>query len=198
LLIFVSLANPKFMMKIITPLAILLLVMGGCDNPRWNSGFTQMGYKPVYASSGDLKLLIKSSPAKALTETGKIYTKGNLLLVNQPFQGVHVIDNTDPANPINTSFLEIPGNIDVSIKGNYMYADYSGKIVVIDISDISHPRVTQNVTLDTHFQEYPPQADLTRDFTWRTYFECPDPKKGVVVGWVYANLNSPKCWRENQ
>lgn len=186
------------MVKIFTPLAMVTLLFWGCDTGRVSSGFTQMGYKPIYAASGDLREIIKSTTAKSLTETGKIYVKGNLLLVNRPFEGVHVIDNTDPKNPQNLAFLEIPGNLDVVMKGNFLYADYAGKIAIIDISDINHPRVTQNVSLDTRFQEYPPQADLTNRFTWRTYFECPNPKKGVVIGWTYTQLNSPKCWRDDQ
>lgn len=186
------------MIQKITPLAIVVLLFWGCDTGRVSSGFTQMGYKPIYASSGDLKEIVKSSGPKALTQTGKIYVKGNLLLINRPFEGVHIIDNTDTKNPINVAFLEIPGNLDVVMKNNFLYADYAGKIAIIDISDIQHPRVTQNVELDTRFQEYPPQADLTSNWSWRTYFECPDKNKGVVIGWSYTELKSPKCWRENQ
>ncbi len=174
------------------------LALFGCTSDRMNTaGMITMGFKPIYASSGNLKDLIKSTAAKPLTETGKIYVKGNLLLVNKPYEGVHVIDNTDSKNPVNTAFLQIPGNVDVTIKGDYMYADYAGKICVIDIRDIANPRVTQDVTLDTKYQQYPPQADITNAWSWRTYFECPDKKKGTVVGWVYTRLNSPKCWRDN-
>jgi len=154
-----------------------------------------MGFKPIYASSGTLKDLIRTTSAKPLSETGKIYVKGNLLLVNKPFSGVHVIDNTDPSKPLNKAFLEIPGNIDVAMKGNFLYADYAGKIAVIDVSDMDHPRITQSVELDTKYQQYPPQADMTNRWSSRTYFECPDPAKGVVVGWLYTNLKSPKCWK---
>ncbi len=174
------------------------LALFGCTSDRMSTvGMTTMGFKPIYASSGNLKDLIKSTAAKPLTETGKIYVKGNLLLVNRPYEGVHVIDNTDSKNPVNMAFLQIPGNVDVTIKGDYMYADYAGKICVIDIHDIAKPRVTQDVTLDTKYQQYPPQADITNSLSWRTYFECPDKKKGTVVGWVYTRLNSPKCWRDN-
>jgi hypothetical protein len=83
------------------------------------------------------------------------------------------------------------------MKGDYLYADYIGKIAVIDLSDISKPRVTQTVELDTKYQNYPPQADVNQ-FTWRTYFECPDPKKGIVVGWTYTSLKNAKCWRDGQ
>lgn len=185
------------MIKNITLIAAVFLVFSGCETGTWQSGFTQMGYKPVYVRSGELKDLIKSTAPQALTETGKIYVKGNYLLVNRPFAGIHVFDNSDPANPVNLAFLEIPGNMDVSMKGNFLYADYIGKIAVIDVTDIQKPRVTQTVAIDTQFQNYPP-TDLQGRGTWRTYFECPDPSKGIVVGWSYTQLNSPKCWRDRE
>jgi hypothetical protein len=187
------------MIKQLTSSFAVILLFWGCTGGRSDTRTGSiMGFKPIYASSGDMKAIIRSSPAKNLTETGKIYVKGGLLLINKPFSGVHVIDNTDPAKPVNLSFLEIPGNIDVSMKGNFLYADYAGKIAVIDVTDIANPRVTQSVELDTKFQNYPPQADIQNRWTTRTYFECPDPSKGLVVGWMYTTLKSPKCWKDEQ
>lgn len=183
------------MIRNITLLSAVFLLFSGCENGFRDWNFNQMGYKPVYAPSGDLSEIIKSTAPRALTETGKIYVKGNYLMVNRPFAGVHVFDNSDPANPVNLAFLEIPGNMDVSMRGDFLYADYIGKIAVIDISDLKHPRVTQNVQIESTNQQYPPDEELNRR-SWRTYFECPDPSKGVVVGWVYTQLNSPKCWRD--
>lgn len=185
------------MIKKITPLFAIVLLFWGCDRSRFTNGFSQMGFKPVYASSADLTQLIKSNSPQALTETGKIYVKGNLLFINRPFSGIHVFDNTDPAKPINLAFIEIPGNLDITMKGDYLYADYIGKIAVIDLSDINKPKITQTVELDAKYQDFPPQADLSQ-FSWRTYFECPDPKKGTVVGWIYTSLKNPKCWRDEQ
>lgn len=175
----------------------ITLLLGGCDT--WGDvspGFTQMGYKPVYAKSSDLGELIKSSTPQNLTATGKIYTKGNYLLVTRPYEGVHVFDNTDPGKPVNLSFIQIPGNIDVAMKGDFLYADYIGRIVVLDLKDVMNPRITQTAKLDTAYQNFPP-ADLQRE-SWRTYYECPDPSKGTVIGWIYTSLKSPKCWRNSQ
>lgn len=185
------------MLRQITLWAMVSLLLLGCDTRIHDGGFSQTGFKPVYAKSGDLKELIKTTGPQSMTSTGKIYIKGKYLLVNRPYEGVHIFDNTDNKNPVNLAFLEIPGNVDVSMKGDYLYADYIGKIAVIDLADIQKPRVTQTVELNTEFQNYPPTASQD-DFVWRTYFECPDPKKGVVVGWVHTELKSPKCWRDGR
>jgi hypothetical protein len=187
----------QIMMKTITPLLFVMILFWGCDPDRSVFGFSQMGFKPIYAASADLNQLIKSNSPQTLTETGKIYVKGKYLLVNRPYSGIHVFDNTDPAKPINLAFIEIPGNLDVTMKGDYLYADYIGKIAVIDLKDILNPRITQTVSLDTRYQTEPPKATQRQGFS-TTYFECPDPQKGTVIGWVYTTLKDAKCWRNEQ
>ena len=60
---------------------------------------------------------------RELKKTGKIYLKGDYILVNEMHQGVHVINYKDPSNPKNLAFVKIPGNVDVAVKENILYAD---------------------------------------------------------------------------
>jgi hypothetical protein len=46
-----------------------------------------------------------------------------------------VIDNTDPSNPVKLSFITIPGNYDLAIKNNILYADSYIDLVLLDISN---------------------------------------------------------------
>lgn len=176
-------------------MSIIMLGLWGCDRGNMSSPerMTFTGFKPIYASSADLDELVRSVPAKPLSGSGKIYVKGNLLLINKPYEGIHVVDNSNPASPVNLSFIEIPGNIDISMKGNYLYADYAGQVAVIDLSNVNNPRLVQKITLSVENQQYPPVSAGTG---WgRTYFECPDSKKGIIIGWVQTQLSDPKCWR---
>jgi len=50
-------------------------------------------------------------------------------------KGIHVIDNTDPENPIQESFIPIPGNIDLVIKENKLIADNYIDLITLDITD---------------------------------------------------------------
>ena len=52
-----------------------------------------------------------------MTETGKIYVAGNYVFVNEYHEGVRVVDISDLDNPVNVSFVPIPGNVDVAVKG---------------------------------------------------------------------------------
>ena len=80
---------------------------------------------------------MKSSAPQALNETGKIYLYKNLVFLSEVGKGVHILDNSDPLKPVNLSFLPIPGNIDIAIKDNFLYADSYSDLVVFDISDIN-------------------------------------------------------------
>ncbi|MBT8232801.1 MAG: hypothetical protein KJN84_09240, partial [Bacteroidia bacterium] len=63
------------------------------------------------------------------------------IFINELYKGVHVIDNSNPATPTNTAFINIPGNLDVAIKGNKMYADSYVDLLTIDITDLQNPTI---------------------------------------------------------
>lgn len=57
------------------------------------------------------------------------------MYINERFEGIHVIDNRDPSSPQNVAFLDIPGNIDLAVNGDALYADSYVDLVTIDISN---------------------------------------------------------------
>ena len=58
-----------------------------------------------------------------IAQVGKIYVKDDFLYVNEARKGIHVIDNIDPSNPKIVDFIAIEGNLDIAMKGDYIYAD---------------------------------------------------------------------------
>ena len=82
-------------------------------------------YKPVFKPLSEVRAEMKSTSAQEIAATGKIYLYKNFIYLNEPGKGVHIIDNSDPSQPVNFSFLPIPGNIDIAIKDNYLYADHT-------------------------------------------------------------------------
>lgn len=83
--------------------------------------------------------------ATDLEKPGKIYVRGNILFINEVKKGVHIIDNTDPKNPKNLSFVEILGNADIAVKGNVLYADSYTDFLVFDISQPTQPRLMKRI-----------------------------------------------------
>ncbi len=94
-------------------------------------------YEPVYKTTAQIKAetgLIASQPLQAI---GRIYLKDQTLFINEPGKGIHLIDNTNPASPKSVGFLNIPGNYDLAILGNNLYADSYIDLVVFDVSQLS-------------------------------------------------------------
>lgn len=146
------------------------------------------GLIPVYFE-GDNVDKIQSLPEQPIEKLGKIYFKAPYIFMNESFKGIHVVDNSDPENPQKVAFIEIPGNRDISIKGNRMYVDNFQDLVVLDITDINDVVEVSRVKSLYEFGdgEYPEN--------YNGYFECVDKTKGYVVGWTTATIENPKCWR---
>ena len=78
---------------------------------------------------------------KEISTTGVIVKYENLLLINKPNIGVHIIDNSDTTHPINKKFLQILGNLDIAVKDGVLYADSYSDLLLIDIRDIDNIKV---------------------------------------------------------
>lgn len=157
--------------------AIVLLLLSGCADKVYET-FT--ANSPVYLSYNDLRSAVKFSAARDLNNPGKIYFKDQFLLINEKFEGIHVFDVSNPSSPQNKGFIEIPGNIDLAIKGSTLYADSYIDLVSIDVSNFSQIRETGRVqkvfpyTLPAYDTNYP-IAKI-------------DQEKGVVVKWEIKSV----------
>jgi hypothetical protein len=94
---------------------------------------------PQYMSYEEMRKPVKSKAGFAIGTAGKIYIKDNYLFVNEKFKGIHVFDNSNPSSPVNLAFLDIPGNVDLAVRGNYLYADNYVDLIVLDISNLNSP-----------------------------------------------------------
>jgi hypothetical protein len=154
-----------------------------------NNVFKVDGYRPVYVPKEEAKV-IKVLPPRDVITQGKIYVKDNYIFVDDVNQGIHVIDNSDPRHPQKIAFIQIYGNHDIAVKGNTLYADNMDDLVAIDISDMQSPTLVKRVEGVYKM----PNQHFPEDLPFQTYFECPDPSKGLIVGWIPAELENPKCY----
>lgn len=96
-------------------------------------------YDPVYIQPEVFDSPVGYSAARNMENTGIVYAYGDYVLVNEPQKGIHIIDNSVAKNPVTTGFLEIPGNTHFTIRNNALYANMLEDLVVIDVTDMSHP-----------------------------------------------------------
>src|SRR3954469_6088108 len=92
-------------------------------------------YTPVYKTSAEVRANIKSGAARQIENPGKLVVLGNYIFLNEIDKGIHIIDNANPSAPVNRYFIDIPGNIDIAIKGNTLYADLYTDLLTLDISN---------------------------------------------------------------
>jgi hypothetical protein len=122
----------------------------------------------------ELRAGVKTEAARTLENPGKIYVKGNYLFINEVKAGVHIIDNANPASPRAVSFLAIPGNVDMAVKGNILYADSYSDMVAFDITN---PLAIKEVgreeavfpmgQIDGIWWSYDPSTRVIRDARWQ-------------------------------
>lgn len=113
--------------------ALLLLSLSSCFKDHCTRTYTL--YTPVYKTLTEVRQGMKNQPARALEYPGKLYIYGNYIFLNEQEKGIHIIDNSNPAAPKNIAFINIPGNVDLAVKGNTLYADSWGDLVAFDISN---------------------------------------------------------------
>ncbi len=149
------------------------VMMLGCQDKRIQT-ITRIEYEPVYMSEQDYMNSIKMESSRELKEPGKIYFYQGYLFINESNEGVHIIDNSNPANPQKVGFINIPANKDIAVKNGLLYADSETNLLVFDIQDIQNPELiaTKENVFEKSGNEAPGYVHTQVD-----------PSKGIVVDW---------------
>lgn len=173
----------------IAVLFLLLFVFSCTSSPLTEIPDEVVGLAPVYAADGDWDD-IRSEGPRSIQQLNKIYYKDSIIFVGEANQGVHIVDNRDPAHPERIGFIALPGNSDIAIKGDVLYANNLTDLVAIDISNLDE------VTVLSRVSDAFPSTGQEVPANYIGYFECPDPELGSVIGWVETTLKKPQCWQE--
>lgn len=152
-----------------------------------------LGYKPVYSTDSSMLLPLVMTP-QPVHQAGKIYVKGSLIFQNELGNGIHIIDNSVPAAAKRIGYIRLLGNTEMSIKGNFLYANSFVDLVIIDISNWKNP--VQVKRLKNAFQQ---------GITAGVYnfiplpehgvrYECPNFYAGIQTGWTKDSVWSYSCY----
>ncbi len=152
---------------------ILFVFASGCMD-KYTEVYT--ANSPIYMTYEELRAAVKVTGAAELVNPGKIYFKDGYIFVNEEMKGIHIIDNRNPKSPVNLKFIEIPGNVDMAVKNNILFADSYIDMVAIDISDVGNPKEVSRVKDVFPYMTPPPEDKDLR-------LAQVDEKAGVVIGW---------------
>jgi hypothetical protein len=116
--------------------AVILLLLPGCLKDTGTQQYKV--YTPVYKANSLVRAdIVKSNIPQPVVTPGKMYIVGTNIFLVEKEKGIHIIDNSNPAAPVNKAFINIPGNEDIAVKGNILYADCYADLFAIDISNPS-------------------------------------------------------------
>lgn len=162
-------------------LFVFALSLVGCKDKRYVHYF---GNKPIYMSYDELRSSVKLENAHAISEKGTFFLHQSTLYVVEPQQGIHIIDNSNPANPIQTGFLRVYGATNLSMKDDIMYVNSYIDLVVLDCSNPAHPvEVNRLKNQFPYTYEYPSNGYRTAQI---------DEQLGVVIGFELADIKEEK------
>lgn len=165
-----------------------------CDNDDFDDGkyAEYQVARAIKMDKSDFRNSVDILPPKPIEESGKIYAYKNLIFVNDKYRGVHVIDNTDPTSPKKINFIKIAGNVDISVKDDYLYADSLMDLIVMDISDINNIVILnrlENVLRDNVI--WPMEVDFFENGNM-------DYENEILIGWDIVTERRLKSEVENR
>ena len=174
-------SKPTTMKSKIIPILIIITLIVPlfyfCDDTTYKE---YLGYEPVYLSFEDLRAAVKTEQPSDLVNSGKIYFKDDYIFIVEELKGIHLIDNTNPSSPVQRTFIKVPGVVDITMSGFYLYADSYTDLVVINVEDLNNITEVGRVkdilpyTIPLYETDYP----VARI----------DQTKGVVIGWELKKI----------
>jgi hypothetical protein len=152
----------------ITSLLIAMFFLAGCVKDNCTQTYTY--FMPVYKTGDEVRANIKSNQPREIKRPGKVFIKGDYIFLNETDKGIHIINNSNPAGPKNVAFIDIPGNMDLAVKGNNLYADLYTDLLTLDITNPL--QVSVKSIIDNAFPHRMYGGGFTAD------------KARVIVDWV--------------
>ncbi len=171
----------NFRFGLLAILAFITIGLSSCLKDECSEVRHFLEYRPIYVQASQFRIDPVFEESRTFVNPGKIYFYDNMIFINEKYEGIHIIDNSSPENPQNIGFIAIPGNVDVAIRNNKLYADNYADLITVDISDIRNPRLECREI--NGFDEYWEDAQLgylvRYEPTERSIaVECSDPNFG--------------------
>lgn len=137
-------------------------------------------YDPVYMTAEQIRAGISLEEPRTLEDPGRLYLYDQYLFINDAGKGIHIYDNSDKTNPQNIGFISIPGNFDLAIRDNILYADNTMDLIAIDISDMSNIALIERIEdAFTHYESNLGYVIYNRKTNIIESVRCDQPEFGL-------------------
>ena len=125
--------------------ACFLFLVQSCSKNNGSQFKTVTIYTPVYKNKAEVLLSINGNASTIVEHAGKLFAAGHYIFLNEVEKGIHIIDNSNPHHPVQVAFLAIPGNLDIVVKGNILYADMYNDLLALDITNLHQAKITNTI-----------------------------------------------------
>lgn len=136
--------------------------------------------EPIVMSKTEFRAAVKiKTTAEPISTPGKMSFYKDHIFISEPEKGIHIINNSDPSNPVNVGYIQLIGNADLAIRNDILYADSYVDLVWFDISNPASP--VEKGRLNDVFPEALPVMDNFYGYD----YEVVEQKKSdnVIIGW---------------
>lgn len=124
---------------LLTSTLLVGCVFGGVDDSAYQSP-TPMPpnyysrYEPVIMKREAFESSISFKTIQPMIKAGKIYVKDNYIFIVDENKGAHLYNNQNPINPLEVSYLELPGATDIAIRNNQFYVNQATDLVSLTVN----------------------------------------------------------------
>ena len=124
---------------------------------------------PVYGLVDSIRNAVEVQDPREIETPEKLYFKDDYIFLVESGRGIHVINNSNPSKPLTERFIQVPGNHDVAIQDQFLYADSYTDLLVFDVSDVNKIKLENRI---------PSVFEYYGDF----YFESNIDPSFIVIG----------------
>jgi len=145
------------------------------------TGFNlQEEYYPMLMTRAELEASVQlTHAAMPLTSPGKICLYQNWIFLVEKYKGIHLIDNSNPTNPVRKDFLKVPGCVDVAVRNNILYVDNAVDLVAVRLDP---EKLTATVVSRRAYAL--PEIQSPDGYIPNEYSRSRRPANTEIVGWI--------------
>lgn len=131
---------------LLTLTALTGLTFQSCLKDKCERTVSYIRVEPVYKTLEEIHAgqVVQEAP-RAMKNPGQLYFYNDLIFINERREGIHIIDNSNPENPVNFAFISIPGNDDLAIKNGILYANSYVDLLSISLQNYQLLSRVENV-----------------------------------------------------
>ncbi|MEM8583429.1 MAG: hypothetical protein AAGF87_04120 [Bacteroidota bacterium] len=146
---------------------------------------TYLGYEPVVIYPEEFRIDVQAQAQQELCTPAGFYYYQDYLLVIEKNEGLHIIDNQNPANPQFVSFLPVKGAAGLAVYNDVLYINNVTDLLTFDLSTPAQPNMLERVE-----DVFPAYSSLTGDYL--------QTDGGIVIDYIATDITQTVDCSRNQ